>query len=367
MAQIAAYAFNEGTGTTAAEIAGGTSITGVPGWAAGRHGNAMFINVTTGPTISPYSSNTAFTIMFDVYIVGNGSSGYNIFISNTAGVGNVQCDSSGNFSWYHDTADPGILGVISTATWTNVAVVADGTTRKAYLNGTQVGSWANTSLSTTGAVKIGGELSGGYASNFRIDNLRFHNTALSAAEISALQGTAVGIEARTVNLSDGVGITDAASARSDTMTVNLSDSLGIRDTDAPLALENTLTFADNVGATDAMTPSGVGGGIPTANAGPDQIVNPGTLVTLNGSASSDPGGSIVTYTWTQVSGTAVALAGSGATRTFTPPDPGTYVFGLRVTDNSGNVSLQDTVTITASSVLQRLVNGGYVPYIIVSL
>lgn len=88
---------------------------------------------------------------------------------------------------------------------------------------------------------------------------------------------------------------------------------------------------------------------PTANAGADQSVAVGSLVTLNGSGSTDADGTIVSYAWTQVSGPSISgLSGSGATRTFTPGIAGTYVFRLDVVDDDGAISAQDTVTITAS-------------------
>ena len=46
---------------------------------------------------------------------------------------------------------------------------------------------------------------------------------------------------------------------------------------------------------------------PTANAGPDQTVGAGDNVILNGTGSSDSDGSIASYSWSQVSGTAVTL------------------------------------------------------------
>ncbi|HSX30885.1 MAG TPA: hypothetical protein VLE99_03125 [Candidatus Saccharimonadales bacterium] len=93
---------------------------------------------------------------------------------------------------------------------------------------------------------------------------------------------------------------------------------------------------------------------PTANAGPDQpAVVSATVVTLDGSGSSDPDGTIAVYAWTQISGTAVTLSSASATQpTFTAPTitSGTsvLVFGLVVTDNLGVQSTQDTVTITVN-------------------
>jgi hypothetical protein len=58
---------------------------------------------------------------------------------------------------------------------------------------------------------------------------------------------------------------------------------------------------------------------PTANAGPDQTVIEGTLVQLAGSGS-DPDNDPLTFTWSQLSGPAVALSGvNDPTATFTAP------------------------------------------------
>ena len=59
---------------------------------------------------------------------------------------------------------------------------------------------------------------------------------------------------------------------------------------------------------------------PIANAGPDQIKNEKTLVTLNGTASTDPDGDRITFRWKQVSGPGVRLSSStDKTPTFMAP------------------------------------------------
>jgi LmbE family N-acetylglucosaminyl deacetylase len=89
---------------------------------------------------------------------------------------------------------------------------------------------------------------------------------------------------------------------------------------------------------------------PTANAGPDQTVAGGQLVTLDGRGSSDPNQNPLTYNWTQTSGTAVTLSNpASATPTFTAPaaqqQSQTLRFSLVVSDGQLNSS-PDTVDVT---------------------
>ncbi len=79
---------------------------------------------------------------------------------------------------------------------------------------------------------------------------------------------------------------------------------------------------------------------PVAEAGDDQTVSIGNTVNLNGSASSDPDGSIVSYFWEQTEGPNVSISNVNTVQAnFTAPDLGTtggyLTFRLTVTDNKG--------------------------------
>jgi hypothetical protein len=89
---------------------------------------------------------------------------------------------------------------------------------------------------------------------------------------------------------------------------------------------------------------------PVANAGPDQTVTAGQLVTLNGSGSSDPNGDPLTYSWClrgKPDGSRATLTGANTAQpTFTADVAGSYVLCLTVNDGQAS-SASDTVVVEA--------------------
>jgi ribosomal protein L14 len=109
---------------------------------------------------------------------------------------------------------------------------------------------------------------------------------------------------------------------------------------------NNVTVTDDVQIVVAT-----GNQPPVANAGTDiSITLPVNSTTLNGTASSDPDGTIATYAWTKISGPATfTIANAGASSTaLSNLVQGVYSFRLTVTDNAGATS-SDTVKVTVNA------------------
>jgi hypothetical protein len=103
------------------------------------------------------------------------------------------------------------------------------------------------------------------------------------------------------------------------------------------------------------------GGLPVANAGDDRTITlPSSSTTLNGSAS-DPGGSITSWLWTQVSGpnTATISTPNASSTSVSGLVAGTYVFRLRATDNDSNQDTDDvSVNVIGATSWEFYLNAG---------
>ena len=101
------------------------------------------------------------------------------------------------------------------------------------------------------------------------------------------------------------------------------------------------------------------GGDPIADAGPDQTIDEQVQVMLDGSASSDEDGSIVSYSWSQTAGTAVSLSDEAIeSPTFTAPTTTvdeSLSFELTVVDDEGKDAI-DSVVINVTDLAFVVMN-----------
>lgn len=90
---------------------------------------------------------------------------------------------------------------------------------------------------------------------------------------------------------------------------------------------------------------------PVANAGTNQTVASGALVTLDGSAST--GTAPLTFAWTAPAGITLSPGGNNAIQTFTAPTVGAntpLVFSLTVSNSAGSSTASVTITVTPPGV-----------------
>jgi hypothetical protein len=190
--------------------------------------------------------------------------------------------------------------------------------------------------------------------------------AENAAPTSDAGGPYTGNEGETISL-DGSGSSDpggsiAAYAWDLDGDNQYDDATGISPNfTLPAAGSLTtigLRVTDNEGATDTDTATVNINGLPTADAGGPYSGNEGETISLDGSGSSDPGGSIAAYAW-DLDGDNQYDDATGVSPNFTLPAAGSLTtIGLRVTDNLG-ATATDTATVNINSLPTADAGGPY--------
>jgi hypothetical protein len=154
---------------------------------------------------------------------------------------------------------------------------------------------------------------------------------------------------------DGPSVTLSGSGPNASFTAPLVTAGG--DPNAKVTLTFMLTVTDPNGASGSNSVQVVVANVdhsPTAVAGNNQSVNEASTVTLNGSASSDPDGDSLTYSWVQTSGPAVTLTNANTpyprfVAPFVNAAGATLQFQLTVDDGFGGTN-SATVTVTVNNI-----------------
>jgi uncharacterized repeat protein (TIGR01451 family) len=200
---IAAYSFNEGSGSTVADSSGhgniGT-ITNAAWSTAGKYGNALSFNgtssrvtisdspslhLTTGMTLEAWVNPAVVLSGWDD-IVYRGNDNYYLILFNGAPVAGLTTASSTNSNTFGPSALP-------VNTWTHVAQTFDGSTVTLFVNGAQVATKAIAASiqDTTNPLEIGSDHIFGQYFQGLIDDVRVYNIALTPAQIQADMNTPV--------------------------------------------------------------------------------------------------------------------------------------------------------------------------------
>ena len=202
---VAAYGFDEGSGTTVSDASGNanngtiTNATWAPG---GKFGKALQFNgsnalvsipdaaslhLTTGMTLEAWvNPSTVNANWRDVIYKGNDNF-YLEATSSSASRPDAGMIAGGSYADAFGTA------ALPANTWSYLTETYDGSTLRLYVNGTQVASTAHTGniATSNNALQIGGD--GIYGQFFAglIDEVRVYNRALTATQIQADQSTSI--------------------------------------------------------------------------------------------------------------------------------------------------------------------------------
>ena len=202
---MAAYGFDEGSGTTVTDASGngntGTltdttwSTTGKYGGALKFNGtnalvtipDAALLHLTTGMTLEAWVDPSAVSAAWRDVVYKANDNFYLEATSTNGSLPDAGTIAGGSYADAFGTAK------LTANTWAFLTETYDGSTLRLYVNGTQVASTAHTGAITTSTnpLQIGGDsLYGQYFAGL-IDNVRVYNVALTAAQIQTDQATSV--------------------------------------------------------------------------------------------------------------------------------------------------------------------------------
>ena len=384
---VAAYGFNEGSGTTVTDASGNGNtgtITNATWSTSGKYGGALQFNgsnarvtipdaaslhLSTGMTLEAWvNPSTVNANWRDVIYKGNDNF-YLEATSDKSSHPDAGMIAGGSYADAFGTA------ALPANSWSYLTETYDGATLRLYVNGTQVASTAHTGAiaTSTNPLQIGGDTI--YSQYFAglIDEVRVYNVALTAAQIQTDQATpvnpagppsqpgtltATAVSASEVDLSWGAStgsvsgyLIERCSGASCTSFTQIAAPAGTGTTYKDTSVTANTSYSYRVRATDTAGDLSPYSNTASATT-PAPPSQPGTLtatavssgeVDLSWGAST---GSVSGYLIERCSGASctsftqiAAPAGTGTTYKDTSVSPSTsYSYRVRATDAAGDLS-----------------------------
>ncbi len=260
----------------------------------------------------------------------------------------ASADASLGYHVYRSVSAAGPFNRLTSApvagtTWTDTSVTAGVYTyqvKAAKLETTPGGTYVNTSQAITGTIDLGGSIN-------------------ATPIVLAGSDQAITLPTASVSLAGSATDSDGTIAGYAWVQVSGSAHTIVSPTAATTVVNGLaqgthvfrLTATDNLGATgfnEVQVTVGTANTPPVVLAGPNQtMLVPATSTSLSGTASDD--GSVVSYGWTQVAGSAATIVSPGSPATvISDLVPGAYRFRLTATDDQGGTAW-DEVTVLVRS------------------
>lgn len=197
------WKFDEGSGTTAMDSSGNalnsTSFTGNPTWVSGKYGKALAFDGTSQSVNFGNVLGITGNVTAEVWVKWNEFKNYGVILEKGTG-GSA---TSFNYAiWSYASSVNAIIGngtsnntvsvnasALSTGRWYHLALVADGSTLKLYIDGKVAASTTQTITPTANSsnFSIGNATSTPYNVNGSIDDVRIYNYALSPEQVATVK------------------------------------------------------------------------------------------------------------------------------------------------------------------------------------
>jgi hypothetical protein len=202
---VSAYSFNEGSGTVVNDVSGNNNNGAVSNtaWSAsGRYGGALSFNGSSSRVNIPDSASLDLTtgMTMEAWVQPTTLSGWRTILMKEQSAGLVyglyaNSDTNRPSAHVYISAESDTRGTAQLAlnTWTHLAATYDGSMLRIFVNGAQVStrSLGGNILTSTSALRIGGNAIWGEYFAGLIDEVRIYNRALTAAEIQTDMNTPI--------------------------------------------------------------------------------------------------------------------------------------------------------------------------------